>query len=52
MENVRTFSFAKGLLGTNAKSKDYVGISFADGSTIGDSKNVKLRFTTDYIMAK
>lgn len=49
MENVRSFSFAKGLLGAKAKSKDYVGIAFPDGSVIGDAKNVKLRFTSEYM---
>jgi NitT/TauT family transport system substrate-binding protein len=44
MDQVRTFSFAHGLLGDGAKTKDAVGISFADGSVLGDKSNVKLRF--------
>lgn len=44
MENVRTFSFSKGLFGQGAKSKDFVGIQFADKSVLGEQKNVKLRF--------
>lgn len=48
MENVRQFSFAKGLFGQGATSVDAVGIAFNDGSTQGDAKNVKLRFTSRY----
>ena len=33
-----------GILGTNATSVDMVGMSFPDGSTLGDANNVKLRF--------
>jgi NitT/TauT family transport system substrate-binding protein len=44
MEQVRTFTFSKGLFGKGAKSKDFVGIEFADKSLLGDAKNVKLRF--------
>jgi NitT/TauT family transport system substrate-binding protein len=44
MEQVRTFTFSKGLFGKGAKSKDFVGIQFADKSVLGDAKNVKLRF--------
>ncbi len=46
MEHVRTFSFAKGLYGTGAASKDVVGMAFPDGSILGDRNNVKLRFST------
>ncbi len=49
MEQVRSFAFAKGLYGERAASKDLVGIEFADGSVIGDTSNVKLRFTADYM---
>ena len=49
MEYVRTFSYDKKLFGQRAKNKDFVGIAFADGSIIGDAKNVKLRFTADYM---
>lgn len=44
MEQVRTFTFSKGLFGKGAKSKDFVGIRFPDGSVAGAAKNVKLRF--------
>jgi NitT/TauT family transport system substrate-binding protein len=44
MEHVRSFTFSKGLFGKGAKSKDFVGMRFPDGSVLGDAKNVKLRF--------
>ena len=49
MEFVRTFSFEKGLFGKGARTKDAVGIGFADGSTLGNPKNVKLRFDANYM---
>ena len=45
MDQVRTFSFAHGLLGEGASSADAVGIAFPDGTVLGDPGNVKLRFT-------
>lgn len=51
MEHVRSFSFAKGLFGKGAKNKDFVGISFPDGSIQGDAKNVKLRFDASFMKA-
>ncbi|WP_028582445.1 putative urea ABC transporter substrate-binding protein [Desulfogranum japonicum] len=49
MEYVRTFSFDHGLYGDGAPSKDLVGIRFPDGSVIGDTNNVKLRFDATYM---
>ncbi|MFN8640207.1 MAG: putative urea ABC transporter substrate-binding protein [Candidatus Binatia bacterium] len=49
MDLVRTFSFEHGLLGEGAKSKDAVGIAFPGGKTLGDPKNVKMRFTSEYM---
>lgn len=49
MDYVRTFSFSKGLFGQRARNKDFVGIAFPDGSVLGDPKNVKLRFTAEYM---
>jgi NitT/TauT family transport system substrate-binding protein len=46
MDFVRNFCFKHGLLGENASSVDIVGISYPDGTTQGDSRNVKLRFDT------
>ncbi len=49
MDFVRTFSFEKGLFGKGARTRDAVGISFADGSTLGNPKNIKLRFDATYM---
>ena len=49
MDSVRQFSFDKGLLGQGAMSPDFVGIEFPDGTVMGDSGNVKLRFNDDYM---
>ncbi|MGE8352184.1 MAG: putative urea ABC transporter substrate-binding protein [Pseudomonas protegens] len=49
MDKVRRFSFAKGLLGQGAGSVDAVGMQFADGSTLGDEGNIKLRFDPSYV---
>lgn len=49
MEYVRSFSFSHDLYPKTAKSKDFVGIQFPDGSVLGDDKNVKLRFDATYM---
>lgn len=49
MDLVRSFSFDHGLLGEGAKSKDAVGMAFAGGKTLGDEKNVKLRFDPTFM---
>jgi NitT/TauT family transport system substrate-binding protein len=49
MDLVRSFSFTHGLLGDGARSADAVGIEFAAGKTLGDPKNVKLRFDPSYM---
>lgn len=49
MDYVRSFSFSKGLFGQRARNKDFVGIAFPDGSVLGDAKNVKLRFTAEFM---
>ncbi|GBO83867.1 putative urea ABC transporter substrate-binding protein [Alteromonas macleodii] len=49
MDSVRQFSFEKGLLGQGAMSPDFVGIEFPDGSIMGDTGNVKLRFNDSYM---
>ncbi|MCE2571367.1 putative urea ABC transporter substrate-binding protein [Motilimonas eburnea] len=49
MEYVRSFSFDHGLYGNGAPSKDLVGISFPDGSVLGDNNNIKLRFDASYM---
>ncbi len=49
MKLVNDFLFAHGLLGDNAKNADVIGISFPDGSTIGDPAKIGLRFVTTYM---
>lgn len=49
MDLVRSFSFDHGLLGEGAATRDFVGIAFPDGTTLGDKKNVKLRFDATYM---
>ena len=49
MQHVRQFSFDKGLFGDNAASPDFVGIEFDDGSTLGSTRNLQLRFTSKYM---
>lgn len=48
MDLVRKFSFDHGLLGEGAKSVDAVGIEFPGGVTLGNPKNVKMRFDATY----
>jgi NitT/TauT family transport system substrate-binding protein len=48
MELVRAFSFTHNLLGAGAKNVDSVGIQFPSGNTLGDPRNVKLRFNATY----
>jgi NitT/TauT family transport system substrate-binding protein len=49
MDRARDFAFRNGLLGKGAKSADAIGIALSDGNVVGDAKNVKLRFTADYM---
>jgi NitT/TauT family transport system substrate-binding protein len=49
MDLVRSFSFAHGLLGEGARSVDAVGIEFPGGRTLGNPKNIKLRFDASYM---
>jgi NitT/TauT family transport system substrate-binding protein len=49
MDLVRTFSFDHGLLGQDVKSKNAVGIGFPGTATLGDTKNIKLRFDATYM---
>lgn len=51
MDLVRNFLFEKGLLGNGAPSADVIGIEMPDGKVLGDSGNVKLRFTETYMKA-
>lgn len=49
MEYVRAFSFDKGLFGATAASPDFVGIELNNGEVLGDKRNIKLRFTSQYM---
>lgn len=49
MDLVRKFSFNHGLLGAGARTVDDVGIEFPGGKTLGDLKNIKMRFDTTYM---
>jgi NitT/TauT family transport system substrate-binding protein len=49
MDQVRRFSFEKGLFGVDATSVDFVGIEFYGKKILGDKKNIKLRFDTQYM---
>jgi len=49
MDMVRKFSFDHGLLGQNASSVDVVGMEFPGGKTLGNPKNIKLRFDSSVV---
>lgn len=49
MNRVRDFSFANGLFGQGATSKDAIGMSFPGGKTLGDPSRIKLRFDATYM---
>ncbi|MDQ0559081.1 NitT/TauT family transport system substrate-binding protein [Rhizobium mesoamericanum] len=51
MDLVRNFLFEKGLLGNGAPSADVIGIEMPDGRVLGDTGNVRLRFTEAYMKA-
>jgi NitT/TauT family transport system substrate-binding protein len=48
MDLVRRFSFDHGILGQGASSVDAVGIQFPGGKSLGDIRNLKMRFDTVY----
>jgi len=48
-DQVRKFSFDHGLLGEGAKTVDVVGIEFPGGKTLGNAKNIKMRFDATYM---
>ncbi|WP_458129504.1 putative urea ABC transporter substrate-binding protein [Pseudomonas sp. Z2-11] len=49
LRKVAEFSFRHGLLGEGAKDADAVGMAFANGVTLGDKTNLKLRFDPTYV---
>jgi NitT/TauT family transport system substrate-binding protein len=48
MDLVRKFSFEHGILGQAASSVDAVGIQFPAGKSLGDSRNLKMRFDATF----
>jgi NitT/TauT family transport system substrate-binding protein len=48
MDLVRNFSFQHGILGEGAKTVDVVGIEFPGGKSLGNTKNIKMRFDPSY----
>jgi NitT/TauT family transport system substrate-binding protein len=49
MDLVRQFCFAHNLLGEKSKSADDIGIQFADGTVLGNSGKVRLRFNPTFM---
>lgn len=49
MEQVADFSFKHGLYGPGAQSPAAIGLQFPDGSTLGKSDNIKIRFTDQFM---
>ncbi|MEM6463075.1 MAG: putative urea ABC transporter substrate-binding protein [Pseudomonadota bacterium] len=49
MEFVANFLHTHGILGEGAQSPEHVGVEFPDGSTFGDTNNVKLRFNNTFV---
>ncbi len=47
-DKVRKFAFDAGLFPKGSANADAIGIALADGTILGDEKNVKLRFTTTF----
>jgi NitT/TauT family transport system substrate-binding protein len=48
MDSVRRFSFEHGILGQGASSVDAVGIQFPGGKSLGDNRNLKMRFDSGF----
>ena len=48
MDSVRKFSFEHGILGQGASSADAVGIQFPGGKSLGDTRNLKMRFDSAF----
>ncbi len=49
MNHVSKFSFENGLLGNKAKDAGYIGMEFPGHKMLGNTKNIKLRFTEEYM---
>ncbi|MBO0903985.1 putative urea ABC transporter substrate-binding protein [Jiella sonneratiae] len=46
---VAEFLYDHGILGQGAPSPEFVGVTFPDGSTYGDTNNIKLRFDDSFV---
>ena len=49
MKYVSEFSFEHGLLGEGAMDAGFIGIAYPDGTVVGNSANVKLRFDSSFM---
>ena len=49
MDHVSKFSFDNGLLGNKAKDAGFIGMEFPGRKTLGNTKNIKLRFNSEYM---
>lgn len=49
LTDISTFAFAHGLLGDNVPDAGYIGMEAGDGTLIGNSNNIKLRFSDTWI---
>jgi len=49
MKKVSEFSFDHGLLGDGAPDAGFIGMEFPNGKTLGNTNNIKLRFTDKYV---
>ncbi|HEY3863956.1 MAG TPA: putative urea ABC transporter substrate-binding protein [Verrucomicrobiae bacterium] len=50
-KTVAGFCFDHGLLGQGAQSADFIGIQLPDGKIVGDAKNVKIHYTSEFVKA-
>lgn len=49
MGEVSKFSYAHGLLGNKAKNANFIGMTFPANKVLGNPKNMKLRFNSEYM---
>ena len=49
MKKVSEFSYDHGILGEGAPNAEFIGMEFPGGKTFGDTNNIKLRFTDEYV---
>lgn len=49
LDEITQFAFDKGLMGESAPGPDFIGMEFPDGTVVGNSNNVNLRFPSVYM---